>query len=138
MTTDIWIVELVGHRDDLNCFQRWYSEGTVRVIKENDKYFLTGTYLLGCKTADEVIRRAETRLELMTAAARLEAASEAVNVKINSAVYVDSAGLYHYHVFLESVTRSVVSVRCFDSSSPSLPQRAVAIADCDANVSKEL
>ena len=138
MTTDIWIVELVGHRDDLNCFQRWYSEGTVRVIKENDKYFLTGTYLLGCKTADEVIRRAETRLELMTAAARLEAASEAVNVKINSAVYVDSAGLYHYHLFLESVTRSVVSVRCFDSSSPSLPQRAVAIADCDAHLGMAL
>ena len=138
MTRNFWMVELVGNRDDLNCFQRWFSEETVKVIKENDKFFLTGTHFLGCKTADEVIRRAETRLELMTAAARLEAASEAVNVKIDSAVYVDSAGLYHYHVFVEAVTRSVASVRCFDSSSPSLPQRAVAIADCDAHLDMAL
>ena len=116
------MVELVGNGDDLNCFQRWFCEETVKVIKVNDIFFLTGTHLLGCKTADEVIRCAETRLELMTVAARLEAASEAVNVKIHSAVYVDSAGLHHFHVFIESVTRSVASVRCFDSSTPSLPQ----------------
>lgn len=138
MIREFWMVELVGHRDDLNCFQRWFSEETVKVIKENEKFFLTGTHLLGCKTADEVIQRAETRLELMTAAARLESASEAINVKTGSAVYVDSAGLYHYHVFVEAVTRSMLSVRCFDSSSPSLPQRAVAIADCDTHLDMAL
>jgi hypothetical protein len=138
MTRDFWMVELVGHRDDLNCFQRWFSEEPAKVINEDDKFFLTGTHLLGSKTADEVIHRAETKLELMTAAARLESASEAVNVKIGSAVYVDSAGLYYYHVFVEAETRSVVSVRCFDSSSPSLPQRAVAIADCDSHLDMAL
>jgi hypothetical protein len=138
MTRDFWMVELVGHRDDLNCFQRWFCEETDKVIKENDKFFLTGTHLLGCKSAEEVIRKAEARLELMTAAARLEAASEGVNVKIDSAVYVDAAGLYHYHVLVEAGTSSGVSVRCFDSSIPSLPQRAVAIADCDAHLDMAL
>lgn len=132
------MVELIGHQDDLNCFQCWFSDETAKVIKENENFYLTGTHLLGCTTAGEAIHRAEAKLELMTAAARLESASEALNVKTGPAVYVDPAGLYHYHEFVEAVTRSVVSVRCFDSCSPSLPQRAVAIADCDAHLDMAL
>ncbi len=132
------MVEIVGPRDDLICFQRWFCEETDKVIKRNNKFFLTGTHLLGCKTADEVIRKAEARLELMTAAARLEAATEVVSVKIDSAVYVDAAGRYHYHQIVEARIRLGVSVRCLDCSNPSLPQRAVAIADCDAHLNMAL
>jgi len=138
MTRDFWMVELIGKSDDLDCFQRWFSEETAKVIKKNEKFFLTGTHLLGCTTAVEVIRRAEARLELMSAAAILESAGEALDVKPGCAVYVDPAGLYHYHEFEDIVTRSVASIRCFDSCSPSLPQRAVTIADCDTHLDMAL
>jgi|LakMenEpi03Aug12_release.lakeMendotaPanAssembly.Ray.scaffolds.fasta_scaffold376300_1 hypothetical protein len=138
MTADFWMIELIGCRHDLLCFERWFSDGIFKVIIENEKFFLVGTFLVGCTTAAEAMDRAESKLELMTAAARLEYATDALVVKAGSVVYVDSVGNDHYHEFDELVISLHVSERYFDSCIPSLAQRAVTIADFDTHLDNAL
>jgi len=138
MTTDYWMAELAGNPYDLQCLHRWFSSESDTVVKENDKFFLTGSLFLQCMSADEAIHRADARLELMSAAGRLESASEALNVKVKSAVYVDQVGVKHYYEFLEAGIRVGALVRSFDYCSPSLPQRAVVVAECDIHIDMAL
>jgi hypothetical protein len=138
MTGDYWMIELMGSADDLCCYQRWFCDQTAKVIEENGKYYLTGSHLMGCTTADEVMKRAEIKLELMSAAVWLESASHAPMVRIGSVVYVDPSGIYHSIMFIEAGSRSGVLLKRFDSFRPSLPQRVIAIAECEPHLETAL
>ena len=132
------MIELIGSTYDLCCYQRWFCDQTAKVIEENGKYYFTGSHLMGCTTADQAMQKAEDKLELMAAAGRLESGSDAPMIRIGSAVYVDPSGIHHSYSFLEAGSRSGASVRIFDSFCPSLPQRAVAIAEWDTHLATAL
>jgi hypothetical protein len=132
------MIELMGSADDLCCYQRWFCDQTAKVIEENGKYYLTGSHLMGCTTADEVMKRAETKLELMAAAVGLESTSHVPMVRIGSVVYVDLSGVYHSTKFIVAGSRSGVLVKRFDSFIPSLPQRVIAIAECEPHLKTAL
>jgi|LakMenE01Jun11ns_1017448.scaffolds.fasta_scaffold9956789_8 hypothetical protein len=138
MTRDCWMAELDGHPEDLICLQRWFGEDSITAIREKEQFFLAESHFLGCNTADEVFHRAEARLELMAAAGRLESASKALDVKVKSTVYVDHAGVFHHHVFLKGGVSVGAAIRCLHSCSPSLPQRALTVAECDPHMDMAL
>lgn len=132
------MAELIGNQDDLDCLRQWFSDELDTVVKDKERYFLTGSIFARCKSADDAIHRAEARLELMSAAGMLESASEALNVKVKSAVYVDQIGVYHFHELLVARIRVRASVRSIDCCRPSLPQRAVVVAECDTHIDMAL
>jgi hypothetical protein len=138
MASDYWMAELTGDENHLDWLKRWYADEAVKVIREDSHWFLAGTFLFGCNTADEVTQKAEAKLELMKAAALLESTSEPLKVKVSGAAYIDQSGNRCLECKMEAISRVVASIQCFGNEHPSLPHRALMVAESDEHLDMAL
>lgn len=138
MTNEKWMAELSGSLNDLECLQRWYTSESVRVFPHEGTWLLGGTFLQGYSSADEVTKVAEAKLELLSAAALIESSSEPLKVEVIGAAHQNASGKLTIHYTIISTSRSCVSVRCLGSETPSLPQRALVVAESDYHLDMAL
>lgn len=132
------MAELTGHDEDLEYLRQWFSSDQVKVIQRNERWFLDGEFLQGCETADEVIQKADAKLELMCAAALIESTTEPMNATVVGAAYADKDGTHFHTRPIEMIVRSSLTVRCLCSERPSLPERALISATSDENLKMAL
>jgi hypothetical protein len=62
-----WLVQLSGERADLEEFPRWFPNGEVSTIKENEEFFLVGSAFEVLPNAEAVLREAVSALDRFTA-----------------------------------------------------------------------
>jgi hypothetical protein len=131
-----WMASLKGTPDDLHEFHSWFSSGTVKVINDGGDYFLVGECFLGCTSPRKAIDIAESRLELMVGAFRLEAG--VIDIAIREAVYVDDKGVKSFHVFAVGGVRVGAMARVLPVDSPTLPCLYVHAAGSDSHLDMAL
>ena len=62
-----WLVQLSGERADLEEFPRWFPDGEVSAIEENEAFFLVGPALEDLPNAEAVLGEAVCALDRFTA-----------------------------------------------------------------------
>ena len=123
-----WLVQLSGDRADLEEFPRWFPDGEVSAIEENEAFFLVGPAFEAHPNAEAVLGEAVRALDRFTAVISLIGANSRKPTPISVSRQTDG-GRQHVHAFLSAglLMRSKVhAVLVSDDVTQQKPQRTQA------------
>lgn len=143
----IWLVQLSGEVVDLQALSRSFSDDKIRILAEEDNYFLESKNFAGATTSEEVLEKAKDICGIVSGVARLAYGARSV-VKPEHIYRLHPDGRRDVFVIIKEgieVRESVGTVTVITSDgsevaveTPDPARRWIDIAETNDSVSKAL
>jgi hypothetical protein len=129
-----WIIELRGHKFDLQNLGDWFSSSLIRVTREHNSYYLWSSKFTHLIEAEEVRQCALTLLQRMNALAKIHS-GEFKNVELGNVLRRGNDGKPpHQYIFLETIKSQA---RVFGGAPP-ISVDWLELAEQDPNIAEAL